>query len=233
MDSIRRCDDCRRVVHGEAGNACPYCGGGRLNRIVEHRDAVPQLHLPIFRLALSFCFGLATMQIAAFAMGLHAPTTGHAGPLWHLNILVGVCVATYWPVRRNEGDFRALFITSICLFALGEGLSALAHAYGMGSLRDLSGDFRNALLVFSSLALTAGATDTTPHTQHERTMFAASGGFLLLAIVHLILKFKRIENDAVEDFATIGIALVVAAYAAIMLFKEKAEQVPQKECLKQ
>lgn len=220
MDSIRRCDDCRRVIHGEAGNACPYCGGSRINRLNEQRADDPRLHPPVFRLTVSFCVGLAAMQLVALALGLHAPLSGHSAPLWHLNILVGVCVAAYWTMRRGEGDFRALFITAFCLFVLGEGLSALAHAYGIGALRKLSGMFRHALLVFSSLALTAGSTDTLEHSPHEKTMLAASAGFLLLAVLHLVLEFINAANDTAEDLATIGVAVGLAIFAAQSLYRE-------------
>lgn len=221
MDFIRRCDDCRRVVHGFAGNACPYCGGSRLNRLEEHPVAGVRLHSPVFRLTLAFCLGLGAMQIVALYIGLHSPPAGHGAPLWHLNLLVGMCVALYWALRRGEGDFRALFFTALGLFVFGEGLSALSRAYGVGALRGMSGVFRHALLVFSSLALTAGGTDAPAHTRHERTMTAACGGFLVLAVLHLMLEFARSENDTVEDAATALVAFAVAAYAGMVLYREK------------
>ena len=223
MDSIRRCDDCRRVIHGLAGNACPYCGGSCLNRLDEHRADGGRLHTPVFRLTLAFCFGLATMQVVALYIGLHSPPAGHGAPLWHLNLLVGMCVALYWTLRRGEGDFRALFFTALGIFVFGEALSALSRAYGVGALRGMSGVFRHALLVFSSLALTAGGTDTPAHSRHERTMTAACGGFLLLAVLHLMLEFARSENDTVEDAATALVAFGVAAYAGVVLYREKKQ----------
>src|SRR2546430_2573744 len=111
MDYIRRCEDCRRVVHGEAGNACPFCGGGRLARVDDDRAHDTRLHSPVFKLALAFCFGLAGMQLAALTLGVSPPPAGHGSPLWHLNLLVGVGMALYWSLRRGEGDFRALFLT--------------------------------------------------------------------------------------------------------------------------
>ena len=225
MDSIRRCDDCRRVVHGSAGNACPYCGGSRLNRMEEHRADGPRLHAPVLRLTLAFCFGLAAMQTGAVLAGLHAPSVAHAAPLWHLNLLVAACAAIYWTLRRIEGEFRALFITTLTLFIVGEGVSAIAHAYGIGALRGLSGVFRHALLVFSSLGITAGMTDSAFLTRQERLMLIACGGFLFLAVLHLTLEFIKTENDTVEDIATICVAFGVAACVAWNIYRDRIKPV--------
>ena len=222
MDSIRRCDDCRRVIHGEAGNACPYCGGSRLNRMIEHGTDGPQLHAPIFFLTILFCCGLAGMQVAAIVSGFKSPHAGHAGPLWHLNAIVGAGFVVYWSVRRTEGDFRALALVALGLFVLGECMSALARAYGIGALRGLSGVFKHSLLVFSSLGITAGATDQGAHSRHETMLMSVCGGFLFLAILHLTSEFFHIENDAIDDIATAVVALGLAAFAGIVLWRERA-----------
>jgi len=222
LDSIRRCEDCRRIVHGEAGNACPYCGGARLRRVEDDRAHATRLHPPVFKLALAFCLGLGGMQLIALALGLSGPPAGHGTPFWYLNVVVGVGVALYAALRRNEGDFRALFVIGFGAFVISEALSVLARAYGIGALHNLGGVFRHGMLVFSSLALTAGAADGPGHTRHERVMLAAAGGFLFLAVLHLMLEFSKSDNERFEDIASILVAFSVAAYAAWVLWAERS-----------
>src|SRR5437762_2843731 len=105
MESIRRCHDCRRVVHGEAGNACPYCGCAKLNRLEEHGVPAARLHIPVLRLALAFCMGLALMQLLLLWPDFNL-SAGRALPFWQLNLVLGVCMLAYVILRRVEGDFR-------------------------------------------------------------------------------------------------------------------------------
>src|SRR5262249_41632046 len=123
----------------------------------------------------------------------------------------------------SEGDFRALFVTAFCIFVLSELLGILSRAYGIGALHNLSGVFRHALLVFSSLALTAGAADGLGHTRHERVMLGAAGGFLFLAALHLLLEFLKSENERVEDVASALVAVAVAIFAAWTLWMERKD----------
>ena len=51
MEASRPWQDCGRVIHGEAGNACPYCCGAKLSRLVEHPAGNTRLHTPVLRLA--------------------------------------------------------------------------------------------------------------------------------------------------------------------------------------
>jgi hypothetical protein len=234
MDSICRCEDCRQIVHGDSSQKCPQCGGTHLNRLVEHAGTHAHLHPPVLKLAIAFCIGLIVMQVVAFAMGLNPPPAGHGTPFWHLNLVIVICTALYIVLRRTEGDFRALFVTAFALFIFGEGLSILARFYGISALHNLSGVFRHAMLVFSSLTITAGAAEARLRSPHERLMLAASGGFLFLAALHLMLDFFKRGNDQVRDIATATVALGVLIFAATVLLrhrKKRDEKAPEPRSL--
>ena len=220
LDSIRRCKDCRRIVHGEAGNACPYCGGAQLIRLVEHGAPHVRLHAPVLKLALAFCLGLGAMQLMLIYSDAGASSAGRAAPFWQLNLLIGTCTLVYLLLRRLEGDFRALFLIAFCLFAAGEGVALFARAYGINALHLIGALFRHGLLVFSSLSLTAGAADSPAQTRHERVMFAATCGFLFLSILNLLLEYTHRESALVQDAATALVALALALFAAAELWRE-------------
>ena len=219
-EAIRRCKDCRRVVHGEAGNACPYCGGAQLNCLLEHGAPHGRLHAPVLKLALAFCLGLGAMQLLLLNSDA-AAASGRAAPFWQLNLLIGTCTLVYVLLRRLEGDFRALFLIAFCLFVAGEGLALFARAYGINALHLIGALFRHGLLVFSSLSLTAGAADSLAQSRHERVMFAATCGFLFLSILNLLMEYTRRESALVQDAATALVALAVALFAATELWRER------------
>src|SRR5687767_14412400 len=107
MESVRRCKDCKRIVRGHAGDACPYCGSDRL--VIATPGTAGRHHASVLTAALTFCFGLILLRMIATFMGtrLGALMLIHS-ELTSLQMLVAVCTVLYVVLRRSEGDFHAL-----------------------------------------------------------------------------------------------------------------------------
>src|SRR5262245_14333384 len=111
MESIRRCEDCRRIVRGAAGDACPYCGGGRL--VIDIPPPAPTLkHPAVLTLVLTYSIGLVLLRTILVAVGWRqlaiSPAMGEL--FWQLQFTGVASTALYLILRRSEGDFRALLL---------------------------------------------------------------------------------------------------------------------------
>src|ERR1700709_949248 len=106
--------------------------------------ARPWPTLTILALAMGgFAIGtteFATMSLLPYfaaALGIDAPTAGHVISAYALGVVVGAPVIAVLAARARR---RTLLIVLLAMFALGNGLSALAPSYGwMMLFRFLSG----------------------------------------------------------------------------------------------
>jgi len=120
------------------------------------------LHHPsVLTLAVTFCGGLIALHLAVtlFAPQWLPLVPGYRSLVWRLQLVIAVATLLYLVLRRGEGDFRALFIVALALFAAAEGLGVLARWYGFLALNELAKPFNVALFIFSSLGLSAAIAD--------------------------------------------------------------------------
>jgi hypothetical protein len=223
MELVRRCRDCKRIVRGHAGDACPYCGGSQLISVVLQATGEIKHHPSVVTAAVTFCLGLVLLRIVAAFIGPRLSVaymmTGEL--LTNLQLLVAVCTVVYVILRRSEGDFRALFIVSLGLFAATEGLGALARGYGVLTLDGIATLFNLTLFMYASLALTASLADGPRKDFHQRALTFASLGFVLLASMRTIFEMRTgstAPNDR-QNFATTIVIFTVAAYIALLVIR--------------
>src|SRR3954463_14896101 len=104
MESIRRCEDCRRIVRGTAGDACPYCGSGRL--VFDVPAPVPSSRHPaVLTLVLTYSVGLVLLRTILVAVGWRqlaiSPAMGEL--FWQLQFTGVASAILYLILRRSEG----------------------------------------------------------------------------------------------------------------------------------
>lgn len=216
MESVRRCKECRRIIHGAAGDACPYCGSGKLVTV----SLPPQQRqfASVLTLVLTFCVGLVGLRMVLAALGLRASiSSGASGALWNLELIIVLSTVLYLLLRRGEGDFRALFVVAFGLFACSEGLSALARSYGLAALGGLSLLFSQAMMVYAALALSAAVTEGWLKDIYHRKLVGISVGFMALGICHILLEIFSRENEKAQNEILLAALLGIAAYAVILL----------------
>ena len=184
------------------------------------------LHHPsVLTLAVTFCGGLIALHLAVtlFAPQWLPLVPGYRSLVWRLQLVITVATLLYLILRRAEGDFRALFIVALGLFAGAESLGATARWYGFIALNELAKPFNVALFIFSSLALSAAIADwgwrgqqppAARGAKRDRHAFAlalANMGFLFLACLRGTLEMRGHE---LSDKANV---LISAALAATVL----------------
>jgi hypothetical protein len=218
-EAVRRCEDCHRVVHGHAGNACPFCGGERLVTFIPHPSH--GLHHPsVLTLAVTFCGGLILIHLAA---NLLVPqwlpmAPGYRSLVEHLQVIIGVATALYLVLRRGEGDFRALFAITFGLFLTTEGLDILARGYSVLALNDMAKPFNIALFIFSSLALTAAIADGRRRDPYHLPLVMANTGFLFLSALRGGIEMRGRElNENAHKLITVAFVVVVLGVAVALL----------------
>jgi len=220
MDSARRCKECKRVVRGHVGDACPYCGSDRLVSVVIQSVTTVRHHASVLTAAITFCLGLTLIRlIAAFAGSkLSTSFAMTADLIAQLHLLATSCTVLYLIVRHYEGDFRALFVVSLGLFSVTEGISILSSRFGMLPLRDLGGLFNITLFMYSSLALTAAIADGPVHDRYQRPLTVACLGFVLLSCTRVFFQMRG-GTDERLNFASTIILLVMTAVIAVLLLR--------------
>jgi hypothetical protein len=215
MEPVRRCKECRRIVKGHAGNACPFCGSAELVTIIQHSSSDVQHHPSIMASALTFCAGAIALRLVARLAG------GRLGGFVMAEDLVAslqvvVCIATllYLLLRRSEGDFRSLFIVTFGLFCTTEGLSVMSRTYGLYTLESLIMVVNIGVFIYSSLSVTASLADGPKRDPYPRVLMGASAGFMLFATLRTFLGLRSAGFDRKQE---IIIVIVLAAIAVHML----------------
>src|SRR4051812_9353619 len=102
MDSARRCKECKRIVRGHAGDACPYCGSGQLVTVAIVSGTEVRHHGSVLTAAITFCLGLTLIRvIAAFADSRLSVSFAMTGALVaQLQVLACACTVLYLLVRH-------------------------------------------------------------------------------------------------------------------------------------
>lgn len=200
-----------------AGDACPFCGSGKLAHIVPAPP--PSLRHPsVLTLVLTFSIGLVLIRILLIAAGsrLLALSPGYSDLLWQLQFTSGASAVMYLILRRSEGDFRALLIVSAGLFVATECTGALAREYAVLSLNRLCAQFNLTLFIFSGIALTAAVADGRRADRFHACLIAADIGFLVLAAARTFLMRSR-EMDERSAIAGTLVLTAVVLFVAILL----------------
>lgn len=202
MDGLRRCEDCRRVVRGSAGDACPYCGGGRLQRMMPGSSPAALRHPSVITAVITFCVGLSALRIIIVYFGQHftIASAAYGDVLWDLQLLITVATAVYLVLRRGEGDFRTLFVISFALFIATECLAALVRSYGFLSLKNLVVMFNMTLFIYSSLCLTAAIADGPRRDLYPRCLTRATVGFMFYSALRTFFEIKGRDSEMRTNF---------------------------------
>jgi hypothetical protein len=201
----------------------------------------PKLHHPsILTLAVTFCGGLIALHLAVtlFAPQWLPLVPGYKALVWRLQLVIALATLLYLVLRRGEGDFCALFIVALGLFAAVESLGALARWYGFLALNELAKPFNVALFIFSSLGLSAAVADRGWHRQpkpgnagtraqggrrdrHHFALVLADLGFLFLSCLRGGMEMRGLElNDKANVIIRNALAVVVLCVGAAVLRAE-------------
>lgn len=208
----------------------------------------PRLHHPsVLTLAVTFCGGLVALHLAVtlFAPQWLPLVPGYKSLVWRLQLVTTVATLLYLILRRGEGDFRALFIVALGLFAGAESLGALARWYGFIALNDLAKPFNVALFIFSSLALSAAIADWAwraprqppaagggGRDRHHFALVLANIGFLFLSSMRGAMEMRGHEPNNKANalisavLATIALCVGAGLFKAEVLSKTSAEGKP-------
>jgi hypothetical protein len=217
MDGLRRCEDCRRIVRGSAGDACPYCGGEHLAHIAPASPPTGIRHPSVITAVITFCVGLSALRIVILYFGQHfSVTSGAYGDvLWDLQLLITISTAMYLVLRRAEGDFRALFIISFGLFIATECLASLVRSYGFISLHNLVVMFNMTLFIYSSLCLTASIADGPRREYFSRCLTRCSIGFMFYSALRTFFEMKgrdaEVRTNMIMSLALLGLIVYLGA----------------------
>jgi hypothetical protein len=222
MESVRRCEDCRRIVPGTAGDACPFCGSGRLLHVAAQGPATLK-HPSVLTLVLTFSIGLVLIRILMIAFGTSLITLSpsYSELLWQLQFTSAVSAILYLILRRSEGDFRALLMVSLALFVATEVTGALAKEYGLLSLNRLCAQFNLTLFIFSGIALSAALSDGRRADRFQASLISADLGFLFLAAARTFLSVRSREMD--ERFTGAGTMVLSAVIIGVAVLVIRGE----------
>ncbi|MGD0092450.1 MAG: hypothetical protein ABSE73_21250 [Planctomycetota bacterium] len=191
-------------------------------------------HSSVLTLALTFCGGLIAVHLAVGILAPHwlALTPGYKALVWRLQLVIAAATVLYLILRRGEGDFRALFIVVLGLFAIVEGLCVLARWHGFLALNELARPFNVALFIFSSLALSAAIADRTRQSQpppaaapcarhdpHHFALLLASIAFLFLSCLRGAIEMHQQELSERANVYTCAVLAVAALSVGAAILK--------------
>ena len=226
QETIRRCNNCRRVITAPMGNACPFCGSDQLSSVNVQRAPVLRHHPAVVTGAVTFCLGLVVLRTLSFVITPKLAVSSIYGDmLWNLQMLIGACTVVYLVLRRGEGDFRALFIIALSLFAAEEGLNALATKFGLFALQGLSMVLNISTFIYSSLALTAGMADGRTRDPFQRSLTGANFGILVITLLRVLLQTSRRSLED-ENRVSAFVLLAVSMYVAHTVLRAERFQQP-------
>jgi len=220
MDFMRRCAECGRILHGHAGNACPYCGGARLESVELRTDAPVYKHSSILTAVLTFCIGLLLLcaLFSWLSPNFAFATQNYGQMLWRLQSVVAAGTLFYLILRRSEGDFRALFCVALALFAIGEGLGAVVRFYGVLTLGSLTSLVGMALCIFSSLALSASFADGPRRDGYARILSFVTSGMMFMAAMRVFYDMRLRDVDVRGNRLIAGVLGFLALVVGVSLF---------------
>lgn len=203
------------------GDACPYCGGGKLVRVIAPTAVSSLRHPAVLSLVLTFTVGLVVLRILLIA--IHSPVL-YTSPdmrevLWQLQFTTGTSAALYLILRRSEGDFRALLIVALGLFVATESTGALARDYGVYGLSLLCKIFNVTLFMFSGMAMTAAVADGRRADRYHACLVAAGMGFLFLSAVRTFFNIRSRDIDERSSSVSTMVLTGVIIYVLVLLVR--------------
>ena len=189
----------------------------------------PLTHPQVAIAAVTFCTGLFLVRTVlglGLFKGLRIPPFTWNDPLIQLlGISFGITLF-FFALRKEEGDFRALFITTLALFAGCEVLSYVSGPLGVLSLGQLSTLLSFSVAIYSSLALSAAAYDMAEgsFSKERRALVAATLAILALSLFRSLgtVFFSGPSRESIRRSLTQKLELagliVLASIVAYLLF---------------
>ncbi|HYG78159.1 MAG TPA: hypothetical protein VEK08_24350 [Planctomycetota bacterium] len=222
MEGARRCEDCRRIIKGVAGDSCPYCGGSHLVAVAIAPPVTPLRHGSVLTAVITFCLGLSLLRVVLVALGSKSfASPAYGDMLWQLQLLTAFGALVYIVLRRSEGDFRALFLVSLALFVGTEVTAALARDHGLLSLSRLSTLLNMGLFIFSVMTFTAAIPDLRRPDRYRVCLLIALTGFLFLSALRTFFQVKSREFDERASSTGIVVLAAVLLCVGVMLIKRE------------
>ena len=166
----------------------------------------------------------ATMSLLPYfaaSLGIDAPTAGHVISAYALGVVVGAPVIAVLAARVPR---RTQLVLLMAMFALGNGLSALAPSYGwMLAFRFLSGLPHGAYFGIASIV----ATSLVPLNQRTKAVGQILLGLTIATIIGVPL--ANFLGQAVGWRWSFGVvaALGVAALTMVLIFAPRDTPDPQ------
>jgi peptidoglycan/LPS O-acetylase OafA/YrhL len=182
-------------------------------------DSPIRHHNSILTLALTFFAGLVLMPLVVFPfISQFATATAEYGDLLrNMQVLSGVLTLFYVVMRRSEGDFRALFILNVLLFAGAETFSDIARRFGVSSLHSMEMLFTVSLFIYGALALAAAIADERRGDWFHHALVTAVIGFVFLAGARMYFERKGPGWDERSRYFTFVVLGLLAVQIVCML----------------
>ena len=182
-------------------------------------DSPIRHHNSILTLALTFFAGLVLMPLVVFPfISQFASATAEYGDLLrNMQVLSGVLTLFYVVMRRSEGDFRALFIINVLLFAGAETFSDICRRFGISSLHSMEMLFTVSLFIYGALALAAAIADERRGDWFHHALVTAVIGFVFLAGARMYFDRKGPAWDERSRYFTFVVMGLLAVQVVCML----------------
>ena len=173
--------------------------------MLSSQGAHPVRHHPqVLVAALTFCFGLFLVRVGlawwgpVYFSAFHHPWSD---PLIVLGVVAGIATIAYLLLRADEGDFTALLVVSLLLFAVEELLTFFSRSYGVLTFKGFANLLAFCAAIYSSLALTAVVYEG-PGVQRDESSKLAIGAttaiFVLAALRALTVVVKQNNQRYLE-----------------------------------
>ena len=171
---------------------------------------------------MTFCLGLLLVRAAMWMSDRYRPTSIGSDPLLLLEIFSACGTLLFLVLRRDEGDFRALFLVMLLLFIGEEVLHSSVLLLGPVQIRVLATVMAFATSIFGTLAVIADAYDGQASASHaaRHTLRVTTRCIVLLALAQTAapLLLKR-ESSTVLELVGIAALLALLAYLALRLLR--------------
>ena len=223
----RRCFVCGQPVPHDA-NGCPSCGSA-LPSAPAAGVSTNRKHPQVVAAVITFCVGLLFVRFLVGYWGPGRLSLGSGGfeslrMLEFIAIIFSIC---YIILRESEGDFRALFLVALALYAGEETLVFCANTFWIGSFHSLGILTTFAACIYSALALIAAVYDPPGTDPYRPPLLVACLAILLVSAIRALGTLPLPPFDRYQH--ALGIAVIIGAgiYFAAVLLKTWAARLPQ------
>ena len=187
--------------------------------MLSRRAPTPRHHPQTLVAALTFCLGLFLVRLVLMWWGprylssLHHPWSD---PLITLGVVATGATVLYLFLRLDEGDFNALLIVSLILFAGQEALSYFSRTYGVLTFLGLANLVAFSAAIYSSLALTTVVYDGpgVKRDESHRLAIVAAAALFVLSILRAAEVVMAGRYEQYVQWAGLGLLTASAAYLA-------------------